>query len=204
MIGIIDYGLGNVHAFANIYERLNIPVMLAKTETDLEKVSHIILPGVGSFDWAMKCLIKSGMRDKLDYLVIESKLPVLGVCVGMQIMAKKSDEGLAKGLGWVNANVLSFKADNIQSATKCPHLGWNNVLPKVKSNLFHKLDKNSSFYFLHSYYLFPENPNDIIAQTNYGGLFTSAVSNQNIYGVQFHPEKSHDWGVQLLKNFAGL
>ena len=204
MIGIIDYGLGNVHAFANIYERLNIPVMLAKTETDLEKVSHIILPGVGSFDWAMKCLIKSGMRDKLDYLVIDSKLPVLGVCVGMQIMAKKSDEGLAKGLGWVNANVLSFKADNIQSATKCPHLGWNNVLPKVKSNLFHKLDKNSIFYFLHSYYLFPENPNDIIAQTNYGGLFTSAVSNQNIYGVQFHPEKSHDWGVQLLKNFAGL
>ena len=111
MIGIIDYGLGNVHAFANIYERLNIPVMLAKTETDLEKVSHIILPGVGAFDWAMKCLTKSGMRDKLDYLVIDSKLPVLGVCVGMQIMAKKSDEGLAKGLGWVNANVLSFESD---------------------------------------------------------------------------------------------
>ena len=143
MIGIVDYGLGNVHAFANIYERLNIPVMLAKTQTDLEKVSHIILPGVGAFDWAMKCLTKSGMRDKLDYLVIDSKLPVLGVCVGMQIMAKKSDEGIAQGLGWVNANVLSFESDNIESATKCPHLGWNNVLPKTKSNLFHKLDKNS-------------------------------------------------------------
>ena len=204
MIGIVDYGLGNVHAFINIYERLNIPVILTKKEADLERVSHIILPGVGSFDWAIKCLKKTGMRDKLNHLAINTKLPILGVCVGMHIMAKNSEEGTEKGLGWFDANVVRFNPDDIQSTTKCPHLGWNNVLPKMKNKLFDKLDKHSTFYFLHSYYLFPNDQNDIIAETNYGGLFTSAIRNKNIYGVQFHPEKSHNWGIQLLKNFAGL
>lgn len=204
MITIVDYGLGNIQAFANIYKRLNTPITFAKTDDDLHGATHIILPGVGSFDWAMERLNNSGMRATLDHLVLENQKPVLGICVGMQMMAKRSEEGSAAGLGWFDAEVKRFDEELIRGRTRLPHMGWNNVEPVDTRDLFQKMDSNPSFYFLHSYFFSPKCELDILARTNYGDSFTSAVRRRNIYGVQFHPEKSHSWGVELLNNFARL
>lgn len=204
MITIVDYGLGNIQAFATIYKRLDIPVTFAKTAGDLVGATHIVLPGVGAFDWAMERLNTSGMRATLDRLVLEDKKHVLGICVGMQMMAKRSDEGSASGLGWFNAEVKRFDEARFQGRTHLPHMGWNDVQPLEARDLFHEMGADSRFYFLHSYYFAPNDALDILAQTDYGNYFVSAVKRQNIYGVQFHPEKSHGWGIQLLRNFARL
>lgn len=201
MITIIDYGLGNIQAFLNIYKRLNIPVKTASNASELKDVEKLILPGVGAFDWAMNRLNASGMRELIDELVLEKNYPILGVCVGMQIMANKSDEGELPGLGWINGKVSKFPD---RRHVCLPHMGWNDVHPKTGNSLFHDLEKNSRFYFLHSYYFIPENEEDVIAETDYFGRFPSCIGRNNILGVQFHPEKSHSWGVQLLKNFAGM
>jgi glutamine amidotransferase len=204
MITIVDYGLGNIQAFANIYKCLDVPVRFAKASHDLEDASHIILPGVGAFDWAMERLEASGMRITLDRLVLEDKKHVLGICVGMQMMARSSDEGNSPGLGWFDAKVKRFDKSRIQSRTHLPHMGWNDVYPTDTADLFYELDEDARFYFLHSYYFAPNDPTDVLAQTDYGDRFACAVRRGNVYGVQCHPEKSHHWGVQLLKNFAGL
>lgn len=204
MIKIIDYGLGNIRAFANVYERLNIPVAIVKTADDLKDATKIILPGVGAFDYAMSQLNKSGMRETLDKLVLEHQLPVMGICVGMQMLAKSSDEGVLPGLGWIDATVKKFDASFLKSKTQLPHMGWNTIHPNNDNPLLVNFSKDSRFYFLHSYYFQCNNPNDTIATTEYCIKYTSAVNKKNIYGVQFHPEKSHQWGIQLLKNFADL
>jgi len=204
MIAIVDYGLGNIQAFANIYKRLGIPSAFATTADDLNNSSHILLPGVGSFDWAMERLDSSGMRPALEQLVINEQRPVLGVCVGMQMMARRSDEGQALGLGWFDADVKKFDKSAIKIQRQLPHMGWNDVVQVTSSNLFQGMEEQARFYFLHSYYFAPINPGEILANTNYGDLFASAIHRDNIYGVQFHPEKSHRWGIQLLKNFATL
>jgi glutamine amidotransferase len=204
MITIVDYGLGNAQAFANIYKRLEIQVTFAKTADDLAEATHIILPGVGAFDWAMERLEASGMRATLDRLVLQDRRQVLGICVGMQIMARHSDEGSAVGLGWFNAEVKRFDEACVQGQTRLPHMGWNDVHPHDTLDLFREMSADARFYFLHSYYFAPKDPTDVLAQAVYGGRFTCAVRRQNIYGVQFHPEKSHGWGIQLLKNFARL
>ncbi len=204
MITIVDYGLGNIQAFANIYKRLDVPVRFAKTSQDLEGATHIILPGVGAFDWAMERLDGSGMRATLDRLVREDKKHVLGVCVGMQMMARSSDEGSSAGLGWFDAKVKRFDESRIQSRTHLPHMGWNDVRPLATTDLFQELGEGARFYFLHSYYFAPNDPADVLAQTDYGDRFACAVRRGNVYGIQCHPEKSHNWGIQLLKNFAGL
>lgn len=204
MIAIVDYGLGNIQAFANIYKNLGVPVSFAKTSRELEEASHIILPGVGAFDWAMQRLDASGMRSTLDRLVLVEKKRVLGVCVGMQMMALSSDEGRSVGLGWFDAKVKRFDESRIQSRTHLPHMGWNDVCPIDTTDLFQELGESARFYFLHSYYFAPKDPSDVLAQTEYGDRFACAVRRGNVYGVQCHPEKSHNWGVQLLKNFAGL
>ena len=204
MITIVDYGLGNIQAFANIYKNLGIPVSFAKTSRELEDVSHIILPGVGAFDWAMERLDASGMRATLDRLVCVEKKHVLGICVGMQMMARSSDEGRSAGLGWLDAIVKRFDDSRIHGHTRLPHVGWNDVYPIDTNDLFKGLGEGARFYFLHSYYFAPNDPADVVAQTDYGDRFTCAVRRGNVYGVQFHPEKSHNWGVQLLQNFAGL
>jgi glutamine amidotransferase len=204
MITIVDYGLGNIQAFANIYKRLDVPVRFAKTSHDLEGATHIILPGVGAFDWAMERLDGSGMRTTLDRLVREDKKHVLGICVGMQMMARSSDEGSSAGLGWFDAKVKRFDESRIQSRTHLPHMGWNDVRPLATTDLFQELGEGARFYFLHSYYFAPNDPADVLAQTDYGDRFACAVRRGNVYGIQCHPEKSHNWGIQLLKNFAGL
>ena len=203
MITLVDYGLGNIHAFVHIYKRLNIRCVSARSVSDLTDAQKIILPGVGSFDWAIQQLNDSGMRDVLDDLVLNQHRLVLGVCVGMQMMARHSEEGVLPGLGWLDAEVKRFDESRIHQKTRLPHMGWNDVTPLVGDALFRDIN-SPRFYFLHSYYFAPGVPSQRLAETDYHGPFTSAVRCGNIYGVQFHPEKSHEWGVKLLKNFAEL
>ena len=204
MITLIDYGVGNIFAFQNVYKRLDIPTKIAKTAADLEDAQKLILPGVGAFDYAMEQLNASGMRDKLDELVMDKKVPVIGICVGMQMMGNKSEEGRAEGLKWLDADILKFDESLIQQRTKLPHMGWNDVTPNLDHPLFKGLEKDAIFYFLHSFYFSCKNQSDSIAISDYGKKFTSAVNHNNIYGIQFHPEKSHQYGEKLLQNFAQL
>jgi imidazole glycerol-phosphate synthase subunit HisH len=204
VITIVDYGLGNVQAIANIYKRLEIPTRLARTADDLQDATHLILPGVGAFDWAMSRLNDSGMRSTLDDLVLQQGKPVLGICVGMQMMARASDEGQAEGLGWFDARVRLFDDAKFVGRTHLPHMGWNDVEAVRTDGLLRDLGEGARFYFLHSYYFAPNVPADVLARTDYGGRFVCAAQRGNVHGVQFHPEKSHGWGIQLLKNFAAL
>ena len=201
MISIIDYGLGNLMAFANIYKKLNIPTKIVSKSIDLVDAEKIILPGVGSFDWAMKKLENSGMIEAINNSVIEKKVPILGICVGMQMMTKSSEEGKLPGLGWIDAQVKKF---DDHEGLPLPHMGWNSISFVKDDLLFNNIKNNEYFYFCHSYYFDCQNKDNILAKTNYGQYFSSVVKNENIYGIQFHPEKSHDWGVKILDNFAKL
>jgi glutamine amidotransferase len=204
MITIVNYGLGNIQAFANIYKRLNIPAIIAASAEELAGSEKIILPGVGAFDWAMTRLNQSGMRERLDDLVVRQRCPVMGICVGMQMMAKRSDEGVLEGLGWMDAEVRKFDVASFNQKTHLPHMGWNDVFPRQNGSLFRGLESDARFYFLHSYYFAPHQEGDVLAVSDYNGLFASSVRAGNVFGVQFHPEKSHQWGIQLLRNFAEL
>lgn len=204
MITIVNYGLGNIQAIVNIYKRLNIPATIAASADELAEAEKIILPGVGAFDWAIRRLNESGMRDVLVELVVGKGKPVLGICVGMQMMAKSSEEGVLEGLAWIDAEVKRFDETAFSQKTRLPHMGWNDVIPKKTDRLFRGLEIGARFYFLHSYYFVPCRESDVLAITDYNGPFASGVRSGNIFGVQFHPEKSHQWGIQLLKNFAEL
>jgi glutamine amidotransferase len=204
MITIVDYGVGNILALLNIYKRLNVPVNIAKTVDDLVQASHLILPGVGTFDHAMRALQQSGMREMLDDLVLAKQIPVLGICVGMQLLAARSDEGVMQGLNWIPGSVRLFHQQESSRRLILPHMGWNNIRPIKSSALLDGLEQDPCFYFLHSYYFACENKMHVLAESDYGSLFSCAVSLNNIYGVQFHPEKSHHYGIRLLKNFAEI
>lgn len=204
MITLIDYGVGNINAFLNVYKRINVPVKIAQTKHDLSDAEKLILPGVGHFDHALIQLNNSGMRETLDDLVLNKKLPVIGICVGMQIMANNSEEGKMEGLKWIDASVKKFDEIKIHQVTRLPHMGWNDVNPVKITKLFNGLEKDAIFYFLHTYYFECHNQGDILAVTEYGSQFTSAAQHENIYGIQFHPEKSHSYGETLLHNFAKL
>lgn len=206
MIAIVDYGLGNIKAFSNVYKRLNIEAVCAKSVVQLQNATKIILPGVGAFDHAMAMLHESGLRERLDDLVLEKKVPVLGICVGMQMMAQSSEEGTSKGLGWINGSVKRFIYPDKDIAAKhpLPHMGWNNICPVKECALLQRLDDDKRFYFLHSYYFECADSADVVATANYGIDYACIINNNNVYGIQCHPEKSHHNGVGLLKNFAGL
>ena len=204
MITIVDYGLGNLLAFANVYKSLNRPVSIAASASDLKGASKIILPGVGAFDYAINLLNQSGMRDTLDKMVLHDHVPVLGVCVGMQIMGSASEEGNQPGLKWIDGQVKKFDASALPHSIRLPHMGWNDVQPVMKNQLFEGLEQNARFYFLHSYYFSCIKNENILAVSNYGRSFSCAIHSDNIYGIQFHPEKSHHFGTQLLKNFLDL
>ena len=204
MITIVDYGVGNIKSFVNVYNRLNIPVKIAKNSSDLEDAHRLILPGVGHFENAMSELIKSGMREKLDELVLVKKIPVIGICVGMQMMGNYSEEGTSEGLKWIDASVKKLDETKINQITRLPHMGWNDVYSTKPHILFEGLEKEALFYFLHSYYFECNNKSNILAKTEYGDSFACAVFNENIYGIQFHPEKSHKYGEILLNNFSKI
>lgn len=204
MIAIINYGLGNIEAFVNIYRRQKIDVRVASVVDELEGVTKLILPGVGAFDWAMTRLNASGLRGRIDELVLKEKVPVLGICVGMQMMGSRSEEGKLNGLDWISGEVCRFDTLKFSQKIRLPHMGWNDVVPRSKGGIFSGLGTGARFYFLHSYYFSAFEEDEVLADTDYNGVFASSVHSANVYGVQFHPEKSHHWGGRLLENFARL
>lgn len=204
MIHIVDYGLGNVGAFLTLFKRQGIPAAAASTEKELIGADHVILPGVGSFDQAMQLLNMSGMRKTLDYLVMEKKVPILGVCVGMQILGDSSDEGSGAGLGWIPGRVRDLRSRGERhQGLPLPHMGWNDVSSSRELSLLAGISA-PRFYFLHSFYFDNEAETDAAATVQYGEEFTCIVHRDNVWGVQFHPEKSHRFGMALLKNFAEI
>lgn len=204
MITIVDYGVGNVRAFENVFKRMNIQVGVARTANDLRTATKIILPGVGAFDHAMELFQKSGMRGTVEEMVLDRGVPVLGICVGMQILASSGEEGQAAGLGWIKGRVRRMPVEGGTSpmAARLPHMGWNDVRPVGSSGLFAGLEQDARFYFLHSYFFDCDARDNVLAEVEHGITFACAVHSGNIYGVQFHPEKSHHFGMRLLKNFA--
>jgi len=204
MITIVDYGVGNIGAFLNVYHRLNIPARTARTAAELADASKVILPGVGSFDHAMERLEQSGMRETLDDLALRRRVPILGVCVGMQMLGRGSDEGVRPGLGWIDGRVKALDTLVSASTHPVPHMGWNDVRPVAATGLFDGLDTAARFYFLHSYFFECDRPENMIAVANYGADFACAANTANVFGVQFHPEKSHHYGARLLRNFADM
>ena len=204
MIRIVDYGLGNIRAFQNMYKRLGIEARTARTAVELQDASKLILPGVGAFDHAMEQLQASGMREALDDMVLVRRVPVLGVCVGMQILAESSDEGVLGGLGWLRGKVRSLRLLPGADRIPLPHMGWNDVQAKPDARLFATADESLRFYFLHSFYFECNRAQDVAATADYGSPFCCAVQSDNVFGVQFHPEKSHHFGAGLLKRFSEL
>ena len=204
MIAIVNYGLGNVQAIANIYARLEIPARIVTTADELADATRVILPGVGAFDTAMARLDESGMRAVLDRLVVAEGRPALGICVGMQMMADASAEGVRAGLGWIPGAVRRMEALAPLRPLPLPHMGWNDLVPSGPHPLLLELETGARLYFLHSFYVVPRDGADVIASTVYGASFASVVCRGRICGAQGHPEKSHKWGIQLLRNFAEL
>ncbi|WP_293926428.1 imidazole glycerol phosphate synthase subunit HisH [Sphingobacterium sp. UBA6320] len=200
MITIIDYGVGNVNAFINIYRELGIECQASCLENEILNSNKLILPGVGHFDYAMEKLQKSNLIPVLNEMVFKQKVMVLGICVGMQMMANFSSEGILMGLGWIPSKVVKLDT-TLRHKTLTPHMGWNNV---EVNNLHPILNGIDDFYFLHSYVMECDNPENILTTTNYGVNFASIVNNENVFGIQCHPEKSHQSGIRFLRNFANL
>ena len=204
MITIIDYGSGNISAIGNIYERLNIDYKIAKSPSEIIGAHKLFLPGVGAFDETMILLENSGFRKALDIEVLINKVPIIGICVGMQVLGSSSEEGKLPGLGYIKGHVKRLDENLLVNKPSLPHMGWNNISLKRQSPLFEDIDTEIGFYFLHSFYFECDNHSDVLATSEYGQSFASAINHENIFGIQFHPEKSHNNGVSLLKNFANL
>jgi glutamine amidotransferase len=204
MIAIIDYGSGNLSAIAIILKHLNVPYQVVSEPDQLSEAKSYILPGVGHFDFAIKRIKGSGLFDELHEQVVIRRKPVLGICVGMQLLADFSDEGSADGLGWVRGHVTKIVSG--EPAIRLPHMGWNSVsLVGDPKGLFRGVDTQKGFYFLHNYHFIPVAVSNSLAFTYYGRPLVCAVSNgDNVFGVQFHPEKSHANGIAVFKNFAKL
>lgn len=205
MIAVVDYGVGNIQAFMTLFKRLGLEARRATTSSALEGATRLILPGVGHFDHAMQRLLASGMKPMLEELVLSLKVPVMGICVGMQMLAEGSDEGDLPGLGWVPGHVRAFANHPESSQLPMPHMGWNTLQASPESRLFSRgFEATPQCYFLHSYFFDAKDKADVAARAHYGFDFDAVVSRGHIHGVQCHPEKSHHWGAQLLKNFVEL
>lgn len=204
MIIIIDYGMGNLGSILNMLKKIGTPAKVSSDLQEIDSANKLILPGVGAFDTAMKRLAELEMIDLLNDKVLVRKTPTLGVCLGMQLLTKGSEEGTLPGLGWIDAETIRFRFDPKQTNLKIPHMGWNTVRICREGTLFQGLDGEARFYFVHSYHVVCHQTGDILATTDHGYDCVSALQRGNIMGAQFHPEKSHKFGMKLLKNFAEL
>jgi imidazole glycerol-phosphate synthase subunit HisH len=203
MITIIDYGMGNLGSIANMLKKVGFKAVISSDIATIEKADKLILPGVGAFDSGMAKLNELGLIPVLNAKVKEAKTPILGVCLGMQLLARKSEEGKLPGLGWLEADAKKFTFDPAQqSVLKVPHMGWNLIELNQPHPIFEAMYEEPRFYFVHSYHVVCQNEQDILATAHYGYEFVAAVVKENIVGVQFHPEKSHKFGMKLYRNFA--
>jgi glutamine amidotransferase len=203
MITIIDYGIGNIGSIKNMLKKIGVKSEITNNLDLIEKAEKLILPGVGAFDYGMEQLEKYNLIPILNKKVKIEKKPILGICLGMQLMTEKSEEGGRKGLGWIKGETVKFKLDD-KLNLKVPHMGWNEIVKHKESKLLSDLPSASKFYFVHSYYVKCDIESEPILMTDYGHQFVSAFESDNVLGVQFHPEKSHKFGMQLLKNFSEL
>lgn len=203
MIAIIDYGLGNLGSIYNLIKKIGCDVEVTNDLGNIYKADKLILPGVGNFDAGIRNIREMGLEEILSQKVLIEKCPILGICLGMQLFMENSEEGNQKGLGWIDGDVIKFNFEK-QSNYKIPHMGWNTVAVKKKTLLENNFEQEMRFYFVHSYYAKPIKEENIMLTTQYGIEFASGVCKDNIFGVQFHPEKSHRFGKQLLENFVRI
>lgn len=200
MLVIVDYKMGNLGSIANIIKKVGYSSVITSDVEIIKKANKLILPGVGAFDKAMENLNSLKLIDVLNEKALSEQVPVLGICLGMQLLSQKSEEGNSAGLGWIEAEAVKFKFTEPKNL-KIPHMGWNEVAVTNQHFLFDEMYENSKFYFVHSYHIVCDNPETILARTTFGYEFASSIVKNNIMGVQFHPEKSHKFGMKLIKNF---
>lgn len=201
MIVIIDYKMGNLGSILNMLKKIGAPGIISSDTDAIRQADKLILPGVGAFDNGMKNLDDLGLIPVLSEIVLQERAPILGICLGMQLMTNSSEEGKLPGLGWIDAKTVRFRHDP-SNDLKIPHMGWNTVSVRKESALFRDMFPEPRFYFVHSYHAVCEDPADVLTVTPHGYEFASAFQHGNIIGVQFHPEKSHKFGMRLLRNFA--
>lgn len=200
MLVVIDYGVGNLGSIENMLKKIGVPVKISTSIEDISKASKIILPGVGAFDNGITKLKEFNLIEVLDYKVKTEKVPILGICLGMQLMTCSSEEGVLSGLSWIRGKAIKYDFEHLK--LRVPHMGWNDVhLIKRESRLFSNMYEEPRFYFANSYYVSCKDKSDVLTETTYGKPFASSIERENIYGVQFHPEKSHKYGMLLLENF---
>ncbi len=204
MIVIVDYHMGNVGSIKNMIKKLGSDSVISSDPTTIRNAGKLILPGVGAFDNGMENINKLNLLDILNEKVLQKRTPILGICLGMELITKSSEEGIREGLGWIDASTVKFKfLDNVENL-KVPHMGWNTIQIKKQSRILLNMRENPRFYFVHSYHPVCNNVKDVVAETTYGYPFTSIFAHKNIVGVQFHPEKSHKYGMKLLQNFIEM
>jgi glutamine amidotransferase len=203
MVVILDYGIGNVYSIYNMLKKIGVEAEVTSDAGKVKRAGKIILPGVGHFSYCMQQLRKASFFNELEYKILGNKTPVLGVCVGCQMLMEHSEEGNEKGLGWIKCEVIRFKENELVPGQKIPHMGWSDVQPATGCNLFKDIE-NPRFYFVHSYHLSCADRSQVTATCLYGYPFPASVATDNIMGVQFHPEKSHRFGMKLYENFARL
>ena len=204
MLVIVDYGLGNLGSIQNMLKKIGVLSVISSDKDVISEATKLILPGVGSFDYGMEQLTQLGLVEVLKQKVIVEKTPILGICLGVQLFTQKSEEGKMNGLGFIEGETIKFNFAENTEHLKIPHMGWNDVSVEKESKLMRDMSNDMRFYFVHSYYLKVKNESDCLLKSHYGFDFTCGIEKEHIVGVQFHPEKSHRFGMQLLKNFVEL
>jgi len=201
MIVIINYGVGNLSSIRNMLKKIGVEAVISDNKDEIARATKVILPGVGAFDHCMAMFNNSGLREVVSKKALEEKVPTLGICVGLQILTEKSEEGSTPGLGWIKGQTIRFRQEQLDKL-KVPHMGWTNVHSRKPSCLTENFPEDSRFYFVHSYHVSLQDASDELLSAHYGYDFTAGIERENIRGVQFHPEKSHRFGMQLLENFS--
>jgi len=204
MIVIIDYGMGNIGSILNMMKKIGAKATISSQIVEIEQADKLILPGVGSFDNGMKNIQERGLIPVLNKKVLEDKTPILGICLGCQLITKSSEEGTLPGFGWIEARTIRFNFRDNPDNLKIPHMGWNMARPSKADPLTDNLEDEQRYYFVHSFHLMCDHEEDVLMKTFYGFEFASAVRKDNVVGVQFHPEKSHKFGMNLLRNWVGF